>query len=385
MLLVVIILVITVISFRFICDFGKRDFKTNRQNVKEENELAQVYQSELVRLTLDDTDDLNPVFSPNGKQIAYLSDTRPCIINLDGTNKRLLSKEKLKDEYLLNATIKWSPDGRKIVFAYNTSVWEGNLLIFDLDTKTIKKIDNFYSADWSLDGKELVSYDAGSESICTIDSKGEGRRILLPWQNTAKEDPCGAPIKYFNWVLEDKIYFWTYYRKEKMKIRQYISDFIELDINTLKTKVVLHNDLDNEYVLLSPGKSKLLFSSFSNRNKAISSEEPSQLFVMDIYKNKQEKLSDFGIACDWSPDAKKVLYWSITEKGWDLFIKDIFNLNQWRLKGTESQYVADEADWSPDGQWIVLAISQSDTNKDGEINPLDNHNIVLLSIGEGLK
>ena len=105
--------------------------------------------------------DRAPVFSPDGKQIAYLSDASGeyeiYISKPDGTVKATAVTSGSKN-YIFD--IKWSPDGKKIAFNNR----EMKLLLLDVATKKVttvaqSKVWEIRNFNWSPDSKWIVFSD----------------------------------------------------------------------------------------------------------------------------------------------------------------------------------------------------------------------------------
>lgn len=127
-----------------------------------------------IRIT--NTPDHDPVFSPNSKQIAFMStrggNPEIYIIDTDGSDQiRITSTEA--PEYQFS----WSPDGKKVVFV---SERDGNPEIYVTDHKgeTQTRLTHNTVRDdepvWSRDGKRIafVSYLDADGEIITMDADG---------------------------------------------------------------------------------------------------------------------------------------------------------------------------------------------------------------------
>ena len=71
--------------------------------------------SHVIQLTNDDTNNFNPKISPDGTQIAYLSNRdgnqEVYVMNVDGSNQTRLTRNRIRD-----GDPAWSPDGSKVFF-----------------------------------------------------------------------------------------------------------------------------------------------------------------------------------------------------------------------------------------------------------------------------
>lgn len=106
--------------------------------------------TDLKRLSNEDTYDINPVYSPDGKKILYTShrskkttgyyvfsfrcsDGDVYIMNIDGSEKKRLTDGKSNYQ---NPSI--SPDGNIIAYAGGEDISEGNIYIMNLATRGVK-------------------------------------------------------------------------------------------------------------------------------------------------------------------------------------------------------------------------------------------------------
>ncbi len=107
-------------------------------------------------------DDLDPVWSPDGKQIAFVSNrmknpsvtTQVYIMNADGTGASQLTAGLGNARYPA-----WSPDGKQIAFAYQYGT-KSDIVLINADASGFKRITNSsdlnLSPSWSPDGKRLA-------------------------------------------------------------------------------------------------------------------------------------------------------------------------------------------------------------------------------------
>lgn len=129
-----------------------------------------------VKLTNDDAIFRQPVWSPNGEQIAFCSNKSGnediYIMNSNGSGQTRITKS-LKN----NCYPDWSPDGRSIIYESDRN---GEPEIYTLDITTLTEIrltnnqrSNF-SPRWSSDGKYIVfsSQRDGSSQIYTMSANG---------------------------------------------------------------------------------------------------------------------------------------------------------------------------------------------------------------------
>jgi TolB protein len=155
----------------------------------------------LYRLAISDSDGHNeqilfestmpivrPVWSPNGKQLAYVSYAtgRPQIYIQNVFTKNTQQLTNFKGSNLSPA---WSPDGRRMAMSLSK---DGNaeLYIMDLDSRRLHRVTRSYGADiepaWFPDGNELVfTSDRGGRpqlyriSVGSRGAAGRAQRITF--------------------------------------------------------------------------------------------------------------------------------------------------------------------------------------------------------------
>lgn len=109
--------------------------------------------SNLINLTQNPADDTSPVWSPDGKKIAFLSNReggqRIYVMDADGTNVIRLTGELESVNWLA-----WSPNGKKIAFV------DGDLYVMDSDGSNahelVMSVSRINGVSWSPDSKKLA-------------------------------------------------------------------------------------------------------------------------------------------------------------------------------------------------------------------------------------
>jgi len=146
------------------------------------------------------TNDVQPVWSPNGAKIAFKTDRDVApgrglySVNADGTGLTLLTSGEG------NADPAWSPDGTKIAFASNRDNLITSIYIMNADGANVTRLTNqlpFSDAApvWSPDGTRMVfetNQGLGS-NIGIINLDGTGRTVIGAGQFPAWS-PDGAKI-----------------------------------------------------------------------------------------------------------------------------------------------------------------------------------------------
>jgi TolB protein len=139
---------------------------------------------------------LSPSWSPDGKQIAYVSfeNGRPAIYRQRLSDGQ---REQLTRFKGLNGAPSWSPDGKKMAMVLSK---DGNpeIYVMDLSSKALTRVTNNYSIDtepsWLPDGKSLVftSNRGGKPQIyqATL-ATGWVKRLTFEGDYNARPTPSG--------------------------------------------------------------------------------------------------------------------------------------------------------------------------------------------------
>jgi WD40 repeat protein len=134
------------------------------------------------RLTTDPATDKNPAWSPGGRDLVFLSErdgnAELYVMNADGSGQRRLTSSSLPD---VNPA--WSPDGTRIAFA---SSRDGNYEIYSMavdgsnQTRLTTSPGDDIGPTWSPDGKQLgfASTRDGNYELYTMNPDGTGQTRL---------------------------------------------------------------------------------------------------------------------------------------------------------------------------------------------------------------
>ncbi|MFQ5900533.1 MAG: TolB family protein [Thermodesulfobacteriota bacterium] len=155
----------------------------------------------LNRLTVGDTDDLYPVFSPDGKHIVFSSKTGKFqniwIMDSDGSNRRQLTFDTGKEyldfipegDYTTDVSPIFTPDGDRVIFASNRETITWDIWSIDIDGTDLRRLtkadSNELSPSITPDGEEIafISNRQGTSSIWIMDKGGNNIRRLTSGGN----------------------------------------------------------------------------------------------------------------------------------------------------------------------------------------------------------
>jgi TolB protein len=138
------------------------------------------------RLTRNPARDKDPVWSPDGRRIAFPREHDLWLMNPDGSGQRSLTPAA----HLWSGGANWSPDGRKLAFTRRSRVWDvgkTHIYIMNADGSERRRLTQRGGGpEWSPDGK-MIAFDGPQryrldrtplQGIFVIKADGSERRRL---------------------------------------------------------------------------------------------------------------------------------------------------------------------------------------------------------------
>lgn len=243
------------------------------------------------RVTDNEFNDFDPVFSPDGSKISFVStrdgNSEIYVMNVDGSDQVNLTNHSASDFWPV-----WSPDGKKIAFL---SERDGNVDIYSInaDGSDLINLTSNEGCDnepvWSPDGTKIaftINRD-GDKEVYIMDADGSGQANLS--DNSLKK---GLSEKGFNsWYIRSK----------------YVHRARHLEV---------WNDFNPSW---SPDCKKVIFASERDGNYEIYIADADGSDIKNITNKSSEDTEPI-----WSFDGTKIVY---TSKSYIYGESDIYVIN----------------------------------------------------------
>jgi Tol biopolymer transport system component/DNA-binding winged helix-turn-helix (wHTH) protein len=351
-------------------DGRKIAFSSNREG-KHKIYVMDADGSNVRRITDNLAEDVNPSWSPDGSRILFDSERdgnrEIYVMDADGGNQVRLTRNNA-----LDSTAAWSPDGSLIAFASNRDTgppynpYNLDIYVMNADGSNVRRIvdDPEYDVgpQWSPDGRKIlfISGRTGNFDVYEMNADGTGQRNL-----TADNDkPDGAPV----WSLDGNSI--AFARRVDGKNQIFV-----MDADGRNVKRVTHDAANNELPCWSPDGSKLVFQTDRDGNWEIYATSVDG----DVAQLTDDPADD--LSPDWSPDGTRIAFSSNRNGKQHIYVMNADGSSPAQV--TRSAGEDTEPSWSTDGKRIAFT-STRDGNSDIYVMNADGSNQNRLTNDPGV-
>jgi len=180
-------------------------------------------------------------WSPDGTKFVYSNGEKIFVINTDGTgNQQLTTVQLTPNGITSDIDPRWSPDGAKILFTRYVNGVFGFTHVMNADGSNQRKLFNFdsYTPYWSPDGRSIVMMLSPGK-ICTVNidntdlkcPNNNNTDITPSWQRLPNPNPTPTPTPVPTFSLSGKVIFDTTFIFAAVELSGPVNARIITDVN----------------------------------------------------------------------------------------------------------------------------------------------------------
>lgn len=327
-------------------------------------------------LTRNEASDFDPAWSPDGARIAFASnrtgDFEVYTVGTDGKGLRRLTRSPGHDE-----GPDWSPDGRRIAF-FSDRAGNADVYVVGADGRNLKRLTiskrDEYDPAWSPD-RATIAYtlldEDGDDEIWTMDASGAGQHRVIELGAEADWSPDGSRFVY---LAESSVYVGTGGDDDKR-----IAAYGDTPSWVGSRIVYTRTEFARQAIAAvgADGTGERIVTTYAGRDQhpAWSPDGHTLVFSRDHVDGPDTlmALSDTGVLRPlldlpieqdtpaWSPDGTRIAFCGSGGERWLLFVLTLATGETRGIDTFGSSYSDWDPAWSPDGTALAFSSRRGGT------------------------
>jgi serine/threonine protein kinase len=312
------------------------------------------------RRTNDPAADTNPVWSPDGRSIAFLRASRVgrlsvVVMPASGGPERILGEVARVE--LLNRCLAWAPDGKWLAVFDRPAMQAAGLFLLSTQTAERRRLTTGAAEGATVEKSPTFAPDGRSLAFARNVSRNAFDLYLLPLASDLSASGEPRLLARTNKVVGGMA--WTGHGRELV-----FSSGPPGNINLFRMSVgavARPKRLTQQGEILS-----LSIAPHSNRLVFVQSRREMDIYRADLAPNGYETRQSIPLIASsrldrfprYSPDGKRIAFVSLRSGDWQLWIADESGANAVQMTSFEHSEVAHPA-WSPDSRQLAF-VSNAD-------------------------